>query len=98
MDYKVLLVGSNQANRELIREFLLQSDLDFQITLADHLAMGLESIGPVQPDLVLLDLNANDHDAVNMIKSIHQHEVTRKIPVIVFVSYNFAYLSLSAVA
>jgi PAS domain S-box-containing protein len=84
MEYKVFLVCSNHATRELIREFLLRTGQDFQIDHADHLSQGFESIRQVQPDLVLLDLDAENHKAVDLISSIALNDVNRKIPIVVF--------------
>jgi PAS domain S-box-containing protein len=84
MEYKVFLICSNQTTRELIREFLDQCVSDFQIIQADHFTQGVESIRQVQPDLVLLDMDTENHKGVNLMSSIELNEVNRKIPLIVF--------------
>jgi|WetSurMetagenome_2_1015567.scaffolds.fasta_scaffold46845_2 PAS domain S-box-containing protein len=87
MSYKVLLVGSNQANRELIGDFLQQSEVDFQITPADHMIQDFESFRALQPDLVLMDISEQDTDALHTIRSLQQNEASRKVPVIVLASF-----------
>jgi len=87
MDYKVLLISSNKVNREQIMEILNKSGLNFQIILTDHLTGEFNQDKGKLPDLVLLDINADDPDSYSIIRSFQAKETGKRIPVIVLTSF-----------
>jgi response regulator RpfG family c-di-GMP phosphodiesterase len=87
MDYKVFLVSSNRENRELITEILNNSGYNFQIILIDQIPATLNHQENNQPDLVLLDINADDPDSYAVLQLFHERETGKRIPVVVLTSF-----------
>jgi PAS domain S-box-containing protein len=86
MDYKVTLISSNSENRELIAEKLANSAYNFQITYIENVSGELiQEDNP--PDLVLLDINANDPDSYAILRLFREKETGKRIPVIVLTSF-----------
>jgi PAS domain S-box-containing protein len=86
MDYKVLLISNNKENKELINSFLLKSTHDFQVTLADRVVRDMKLNHTAKPDLVLLDINAEDPGSFDAIRLFSENGSDKKIPVIILTS------------
>jgi PAS domain S-box-containing protein len=87
MVYRVVLISSNPENRELITESLNNSGFSFRIDLIDRIPDELKSEKGNQPDLVLLDINADDLDSYAALQLFNEKETGKRIPVIVLTSF-----------
>jgi PAS domain S-box-containing protein len=87
MDYKVFIISSNKESRELITEILNNSGYNFQIVLIDQISGELKQEVDNQPDLVLLDINADDPDPYAVLHLFNEKETGKRIPVIVLTSF-----------
>jgi PAS domain S-box-containing protein len=87
MDYRIILISSNQENREQIMEILNNSGYNFQIIPTDEMSGKIMQREGNQPDLVLLDINADDPDSYAVLQLFHEKETGKRIPVIVLTSF-----------
>jgi len=87
MDYKVLLISSNKDNREQIRDNLDKSGYNFQINLTDEMSVEIMQDNGSIPDLVLLDINADDPDSYAVLQLFHERNSEKRIPVIVLTAF-----------
>ncbi len=87
MDYRIVLISSNQENREQILEILNNSGYNFQIIQTDVMSDEIMQGESNQPDLVLLDVNADDQDSQGVLQLFHEKETGKRIPVIVLTSF-----------
>jgi class 3 adenylate cyclase/DNA-binding response OmpR family regulator len=87
MDYRIILISSNQENREQIMEILSNSGNNFQIMPIHEMSDEIMQNEGNQPDLVLLDINADDQDSHRVLQFFHEKETGKRIPVIVLTSF-----------
>lgn len=87
MDYKVVLISSNQENRDRISEILNSSGYHFQIRISNEMPGELMQDECNTPDLVLLDINADNPDSYTVLQLFHEKETGKRIPVIVLTSF-----------
>jgi PAS domain S-box-containing protein len=87
MDYKIFLISSNKENRELITDFLNNSDYNFRVIPSDEKSGELIQEVANQADLVLLDINADDPDSYAVLSQFQEKKTGKRIPVIVLTSF-----------
>ncbi len=80
MSHCILVVEDNQANRELLCDWLEVEGYDF-VTAAD-LKGSFEALAKHSPDAVLLDINLGAEDGLSLVEWIRQKPEWREIPVI----------------
>src|SRR6267143_4161935 len=96
MDNKViLLVADNPRDEALTLRALKKSNIVNDVVVAHD---GVEALDyffgtgkhaadpPEMPQLVLLDLNLPKVDGLEVLRKIREHELTRRLPVVVFTS------------
>jgi len=80
LSHCILVVEDNQANRELLCDWLEVEGYDF-VTAAD-LKGSFEALAKHSPDAVLLDINLGAEDGLSLVEWIRQKPEWREIPVI----------------
>ena len=80
MSHCILVVEDNQANRELLCDWLEVEGYDF-VTAAD-LKGSFEALAKHSPDAVLLDINLGAEDGLSLVEWIRQKPEWRETPVI----------------
>ncbi len=68
-------------------EILSNSGYNFQIIQTDEMSDEIMQGEGNQPDLVLLDINADDQDSHGVLQLFHEKETGKRIPVIVLTSF-----------
>ncbi len=76
----VLLAEDNPANRDLISEFL--KDTDLELAYAENGRQSLQMAKEIKPDLVLMDLAMPEMDGLQAIRRMRADPVTDGLPVI----------------
>jgi CheY-like chemotaxis protein len=80
LSHCILVVEDNQANRELLCDWLEVEGYNF-VTAAD-LKGSFEALAKHSPDAVLLDINLGAEDGLSLVEWIRQKPEWREIPVI----------------
>jgi DNA-binding NtrC family response regulator len=89
----ILIVDDEEAIRESL-ETLLELE-GYSVTLAQDAAAGLEALGRVAFDLVLLDLNLPDRSGLEVVEEIRQTD--KETPVILLTAYGSVENAVAAI-
>jgi two-component system, cell cycle response regulator DivK len=81
MRQRILVVEDNQANRELLCDWLESEG--FEVMAAENLEQGYAALnGPRPPAIVLLDVQLGREDGLSLVAWIRRQEKLHHIPVI----------------
>jgi two-component system cell cycle response regulator DivK len=80
MKHRILVVEDNQANRELLCDWLESEG--FEVVSAENLEQSCAAIEARLPDAVLLDVQLRREDGLSLVRWIRQQQGLRHIPVI----------------
>lgn len=80
MKQRLLVVEDNQANRELLCDWLVSED--FQVQAAENLEQCFAAFAVEPPQAVLLDIQLGSEDGLSLAKWIRREPRLRHIPVI----------------
>ena len=80
MKQRLLVVEDNQANRELLCDWLVSED--FQVQAAENLEQCFAAIAVEPPQAILLDVQLGSEDGLSLAKWIRREPRLRHIPVI----------------
>jgi CheY-like chemotaxis protein len=81
---RILAIESNWRIRKLIRANLEAIGLIVQEAVSEQ--HGLQHLGTQRPDLILLDLELVEDDALVLLRTLHNHTENRPIPIVVMSS------------
>lgn len=84
----VLIIEDDEDARLLIRQYLKDSNLQFQIAEAGTAHEGLQSMQLYFPDIVLLDIGLPDKSGMNVLHYIKRDGILRHIYVIIISAHN----------
>jgi two-component system, cell cycle response regulator DivK len=80
MKYRVLIVEDNQANSELLSDWLESES--FEVGVAENLDLAFASLRNKMPHLILLDVQLGAEDGLILAAQIRQESTMSHIPVI----------------
>ena len=78
---RILAIEGNWRIRKLIRANLEATGLEVQEAVSER--HGLEHLGEQRPDLILLDLELADGDALVLLRTLHSLTGNRPVPIVV---------------
>lgn len=78
---RVLAIEGNWRIRKLIRANLEAMGLEVQEAVSEQHA--LRWLGDKRPDLILLDLQLADEDAIPLLRTLHNHSGNEPVPIVV---------------
>ena len=81
----ILIVEDNELNRDMLSRRLMKKG--YQIVFAEDGAEGLEKIGILRPDLVLMDIGLPIMDGWEATKKAKQDPETKDIPIIALTAH-----------
>ena len=81
----ILIVEDNELNRDMLSRRLMKKG--YQIVFAEDGAEGLEKIGVLKPDLVLMDIGLPIMDGWEATKKAKQDPETKDIPIIALTAH-----------
>ena len=81
----ILIVEDNELNRDMLSRRLIKKG--YQIVFAEDGAEGLEKIGILKPDLVLMDIGLPIMDGWEATKKAKQDPETKDIPIIALTAH-----------
>ena len=81
----ILIVEDNELNRDMLSRRLMKKG--YQIVFAEDGAEGLEKIGILKPDLVLMDIGLPIMDGWEATKKAKQDPETKDIPIIALTAH-----------
>ncbi len=93
--HQLLVIEDNRADREMIRIFLDETRLKYNLHTSDSLLEGLQIIEDHPIDLVLLDLSLSDSSGFNTLR--HYLREAGQVPVVVMTGLDNAKVGLEAV-
>ncbi len=91
----VLLIEDNQGDADLVRLRLVEAQSDIEVSCADRLSTGLESLTENPPTVVLLDLNLPDSRGAETFRSVLRR--APGVPVLVLSGLDDEALAIKAV-
>lgn len=78
---KLLIVDDDDDCNALVK-FVLESDTDWQVSIASNGVEGAEKARSQQPDVILLDLAIPKQSGIDVYRQLKSESATRNIPVI----------------
>ncbi len=85
MKRKVLLIEDNEQNRYLATFLLEQSG--YEVVPAESGPIGIQLLGQIRPDLVLLDIQLPEMDGYAVARALKSDSRWRPIPIVAVTSY-----------
>ena len=85
MSTRILVVESQQDNRQIIRDMLATTD--YEITEADDGEQALEAVAKQRPDLILMGVQLPVMDGYEVARQIKADPTLRSIPIIAVTSH-----------
>lgn len=78
---KLLIIDDDDDCNALVK-FVLESDTDWQISIASNGVEGMEKARSQQPDAILLDLAIPKQSGIDIYRQLKSESATRNIPVV----------------
>lgn len=88
MSFRILVVEDNQANRELLCDWLEVEG--YAVVVATDLPSSFQAFGGQPPDAVLLDINLGAEDGLGLVEWMRRMPELREIPVIAVTAHALA--------
>jgi two-component system, cell cycle response regulator DivK len=85
MSKRILVVESQEDNRQIIRDML--ADADYEITEAENGEEAFAAAGKQRPDLILMAVQLPIMDGYEVTRQIRADPALRSIPIIAVTSY-----------
>ncbi len=85
MKRSILLIEDNEQNRYLVTYLLTQSG--YSVVSATSGPLGIQMVGTVNPDLILLDIQLPEMDGYAVARALRQDSHLRRIPIVAVTSY-----------
>ena len=85
---KLLLVEDNEMNRDMLSRRLMRKG--HEVVIAIDGQEGLDMVGPVQPDLILLDMSLPKVDGWEVARRLKADSTTQHVPIIALTAHAMA--------
>src|SRR5258708_6893586 len=89
MRYRLLVVEDNQANLEMLRDWLESED--FEVLIARNLETARQAVQGIRLDIVLLDVSLGAEDGLDLVRWMRQDPGAKPIPVIAVTAHAMAH-------